>query len=335
MSRLVPFVPTKAVMAASIAALGSIRAREVGRATAFGAALVVMLGVLVPSPVGATMAQAPGTIGDPLTAEFLLVAGAGASTAQIATGDFHTCALLEDKTVRCWGSNADGQLGDGTTTDRLNPVQVLASGSTQGTDVLGGVTQIAPGGDHTCALLEDKTVRCWGSNANGRLGDGTTTDRLNPVQVLASGTASSDPAVFLVGLVSSSSGSMAVSLIAVSCDGVLQVGLLVTCTVTGGDPGTDILWRAAYNPVFAEAGVTLDETGMGEFSFVVPAEALGEEVTVELVEWREPMSLGVAGGPVPSSVPSGGGPLPVWSLVLLVLAGGLALRRISTVDVLG
>jgi len=514
MSRLVPFVPTKAAMAASIAALGSIRAREVGRATAFGAALVVMLGVLVPSPVGATMAQAPGTIGDPLTAEFLLVAGAGASTPQITTGDSHTCALLEDKTVRCWGSNADGRLGDGTTTNRLNPVQVLASGSTQGTDVLGGVTQIATGNTHTCALLEDKTVRCWGSNASGRLGDGTTTNRLNPVQVLASGstqgtdvlggvtqiatgnthtcalledktvrcwgsnasgrlgdgtttnrlnpvqvlasgstqgtdvlggvtqiatgsshtcalledktvrcwgsngsgllgdgtttdrlnpvqvlasgstqgtdvlggvtqiatggthtcalledktvrcwgfnvdgqlgdgttarrlnpvqvlasgTASSDPVVFLVGLVSSSSGSMTVSLVAVSCDGVLQVGLLVTCTVTGGDPGIEILWRAAYNPPFAGQGVSLDADGVGTFGFTVPAAALGEELTVELVEWLAPVSLGVVGGPVPSSVPSGGGSVPVWSFVMLALAlaGGLVLRRMSAGGVRG
>lgn len=108
-------------------------------------------------------------------------------------------------------------------------------------------------------------------------------------------------------------------------------GSAVTCTVTGGDPGIDILWRAAYNPVFAEAGVTLDETGTGEFSFVVPAEALGEEVTVELVEWRAPISLGVAGVRVPTSVPSGGGPLsvPVWPLVLLLsVAGGLVLGRV-------
>jgi alpha-tubulin suppressor-like RCC1 family protein len=255
---------------------------------------------------------------------------------QVAAGnDDHTCALLEDKTVSCWGYNGFGALGDGTTTNRLNPVQVLASGDTQGTDVLGGVTQIATGRDHTCARLDDKTARCWGFNSNGELGDGTQTQRLNPVQVLATGTAASDPVVFLFGVVSSSSGSATVSLLAVGCDGVLQVGLLVTCTVTGGDPGIDVLWRAAYNPVFAEAGVTLDASGAGEFSFVVPAAALGAELTVELVEWLAPISLGVVGGPVPSSVPSGGGPVPVWSLVLLALAGGLALRRMSAVGVRG
>jgi MYXO-CTERM domain-containing protein len=58
-------------------------------------------------------------------------------------------------------------------------------------------------------------------------------------------------------------------------------------------------------------------------------------VTVELVDWLAPVSLGVVGGPVPTSVPSGEGPVPVWSLVLLALAGGLALRRKSAVGVRG
>ncbi len=113
------------------------------------------------------------------------------------------------------------------------------------------------------------------------------------------------------------------------------MGATVTCTVTGGDPGIDILWRAAYNPPFAGQGVTLDADGVGTFAFTVPAAALGQVVTVELVEWLAPVSLGVVGGPVPTSVPSGGGPMPVWSLVLLALTGGLVLRRMSAVGVRG
>ena len=116
---------------------------------------------------------------------------------------------------------------------------------------------------------------------------------------------------------------------------MLQVGGEVVCEVLDGAAGIDILWRAAYNPVFADAGVTLDETGRGEFSFVVPAAAAGRELTVELVEWLEPLSLGVVGGPVPLSVPSGGGPVRVWPLVLLAVAGGLVLRRMATASVSG
>jgi hypothetical protein len=98
------------------------------------------------------------------------------------------------------------------------------------------------------------------------------------------------------------------------------VGALVICVVTGGPPGIDILWRAAYNPPFAGEGVTLDATGSGEFSFTVPAAALGEPVTVELVDWLAPIPLGVAGGPVPASVPAGGGPaVPTGLAALMVL----------------
>ena len=52
-----------------------------------------------------------------------------------------------------------------------------------GTGVLTGITQIAVGGLHTCARMNDASARCWGDNANGKLGDGTTTNRLLPVTV--------------------------------------------------------------------------------------------------------------------------------------------------------
>jgi trimeric autotransporter adhesin len=106
-----------------------------------------------------------------------------------------------------------------------------------------------------------------------------------------------------------------------------RIGSEVTCTVTGGDPGLVILWRAAFNPTFAGEGVLLGEDGVGTFSFTVPRAALGQVVTVELVDWFAPAVLGVVGGPVPTSVPSGEGPVPVWTLGMLALAGVLALRR--------
>jgi hypothetical protein len=119
--------------------------------------------------------------------------------------------------------------------------------------------------------------------------------------------------------------------LSLSCEGPIATGAQVTCAVSGGDPGIDILWRAAYNPVFATAGVTLDAAGTGTFSFTVPAAALGQELTVELVDWLAPASLGVAGGPVPASVPAGEGPIaPAWLLAfgLLAAAGAVvAVRR--------
>ncbi|MGC9079924.1 MAG: RCC1 domain-containing protein, partial [Nanopusillaceae archaeon] len=93
----------------------------------------------------------------------------------IAAGESHTCALLSDGTVWCWGYNAFGQLGYGTYfTDRYTPVKVQN---------LSNAIAIAAGGYHTCALLSDRTVWCWGSNYFGQLGDGTREDRHTPVKV--------------------------------------------------------------------------------------------------------------------------------------------------------
>ncbi len=100
---------------------------------------------------------------------------------QVAGGESHTCALTQAGAVKCWGHNQKGQLGDGGTVDRALPVEVVGLGS--------GVLAVSVGGDHSCALTVAGAVKCWGGNAFGQLGDGTTIDRHAPVQVfgLASG----------------------------------------------------------------------------------------------------------------------------------------------------
>lgn len=84
-----------------------------------------------------------------------------------------TCAVLTDGSAWCWGDNARGQLGDGTTTQSLVPIQVPG---------ISGAVAIATGGSHTCVLLDDSTVSCWGGNEHGELGDGmaTTAPRTTP-----------------------------------------------------------------------------------------------------------------------------------------------------------
>jgi alpha-tubulin suppressor-like RCC1 family protein len=141
----------------------------------------------------------------------------------IHAGSSHSCALRGDGRAYCWGSNSSGQLGDGTTTDRLTPVTVAGDrsfaslsavgvtcaieneaaycwgGNAQGnlgdgtmtnrtvpTLVVGGHSFLAVAATsfgHTCGLTVGGGALCWGRNAEGQLGDGTTVDKIVPTEV--------------------------------------------------------------------------------------------------------------------------------------------------------
>ncbi|HEY5453776.1 MAG TPA: hypothetical protein VIQ54_33715 [Polyangia bacterium] len=94
----------------------------------------------------------------------------------LKVGGAHACAARADGAVFCWGSNFVGQVGDGTTTTRLSPVQVPG---------LSQVTQVATGRAYSCAVTQGGQLSCWGSNSSGQLGDGTGLDQHSPVPVLA------------------------------------------------------------------------------------------------------------------------------------------------------
>lgn len=100
------------------------------------------------------------------------VEGLPAVTA-LDVGDDHVCALGTDRSVWCWGNNAHGALGDGTTTSHAQPVRVLSD-----------ATAVSTGGAHSCAIGVDTKVRCWGRNVEGQLGDGTFVERHAPVEVV-------------------------------------------------------------------------------------------------------------------------------------------------------
>src|SRR4030095_3720151 len=103
------------------------------------------------------------------------VSGLTNGVAAIATGGSHSCAVTNLGAVRCWGLNVNGQLGDGTNTQRLSPGAVSGLGS--------GVAAVAAGLSHTCALTTSGGVKCWGFNTSGQLGDNTISQRLTPVDV--------------------------------------------------------------------------------------------------------------------------------------------------------
>ena len=101
----------------------------------------------------------------------------GISTAiAVTAGSSHTCALLSDGTMKCWGSNTYGELGDGTTSSTGIPTPVFVSG-------ISTAVAIANGGYHSCAVLSDGVVKCWGHNNNAQLGNGTDIDSSIPLPV--------------------------------------------------------------------------------------------------------------------------------------------------------
>jgi len=94
--------------------------------------------------------------------------------AQVSAGSGNfVCVVRGDGGVWCWGENGEGQLGDGTTIDRLTPVRV-------GTLL---ATSVSCGSNHVCARLADHSTWCWGANTTGQLGDGTTNAASQPVQI--------------------------------------------------------------------------------------------------------------------------------------------------------
>lgn len=113
-----------------------------------------------------------GGTGD-LSAPWTPVVGA-ADWRSVSAGGLHTCGIRTAGSLWCWGSNAHGQIGDGTAQDRLAPTQVGTA-----TDW----TAVSAGAQHTCARRAAGTLWCWGLGEDGRLGHGDTLNRPVPTQV--------------------------------------------------------------------------------------------------------------------------------------------------------
>ena len=121
--------------------------------------------------------RASAAMGDALPAVDL---GTGRTVTLLATGAAHTCAVLDNGSVKCWGLNDDGQLGLGDTDARGDDpgemgdaLPVVSLGLASGVSVTG----IVAGDAHTCVLMSNGGVKCWGSGANGRLGSGDENSR--------------------------------------------------------------------------------------------------------------------------------------------------------------
>jgi alpha-tubulin suppressor-like RCC1 family protein len=141
-------------------------ARRLDRLT-LGAALVLMA-----TPGCREDAQSPS---DPEPGPALtLVSSAALSFLQVSPGLFHTCGVTTDHPAFCWGQNADGQLGDGSSRNEFDPIAVA-----------GGLhfLQVSAGVTHSCGVTTDNRAYCWSRNLSGRLGNGTMPSSLRPVAV--------------------------------------------------------------------------------------------------------------------------------------------------------
>lgn len=161
-----------------------------------------------------------GQLGGQSAAPVVVMGMTGA--VQVGTGRSQACARRADGTVRCWGSNSDGQLGDGTTTQQL----------TAATDVVNvtAAVDLALTASHVCVRDAAGAAMCWGSNTYGQLGDGTTTARSTPIAAPVSGVSWIGTASFSADI----TGAHSCAIVAgeVKCWGDNAVGQLGNDTTT-------------------------------------------------------------------------------------------------------
>ena len=141
--------------------------------TGTSSTLTVNVGAAVAAGVYNLTVDGTATAGNKSTPLTLTVSAVAISFAQVSAGFDYSCAVTTDGAAYCWGWNANGRIGDGTTTDRLRPMAVV-----------GGLTlaQVSAG-DHTCGVTTGGAAYCWGGNASGQLGNGTTTGSTSPALV--------------------------------------------------------------------------------------------------------------------------------------------------------
>lgn len=115
---------------------------------------------------------------DGLAPVALTATGISFVVAELFAGTATNCARIGSGALRCWGSNAQGQLGDGTVTPRNLPGPITSGLA---------FTRVVVGATHACGLAVGGNVWCWGSNNEGQLGDGSQIDQLTPAMVVGGG----------------------------------------------------------------------------------------------------------------------------------------------------
>ena len=145
----------------------------------------------------------------------------------VSAGGQHTCGLTDADAAHCWGLNDNGQLGDGTTTQRTTPVPVAGELSFR--------YGVSAGGHHTCGVTADRAAHCWGLNSSGQLGDGTTTQRTSPLLV--------DGKLSFLAVSAGSSHTCGVTLVGTYCWGSNDSGQLGDGSTTSSSVPVRVVGR--------------------------------------------------------------------------------------------
>ena len=231
----------------------------------------------------------------------------------------HACAVTNAGAVKCWGLNIAGALGNGTTATSLIPVDVVGLSS--------GVASVSAGNAHTCAVTTGGAVKCWGYNSNGQLGNGTTTDSSDPVDVvgLSSGIATVAAGGFSTCALTTAGGvqcwgaifgSTPVSITGLGTDNAaISTGRLHACVLTTGGGvkcfGSNQfgqIGNGTFSTPFGAAQVTGLASGVAQIETgYAHSCALTTTGVVKCWGWNTPFNqLGNATGvnsPVPIDVP--------------------------------
>lgn len=166
----------------------------------------------------------------------------------VSTGGDNSCALLSSGEIKCWGNNTNGPVGDGTTSRRTTPVLVTSIGTN-------GVA-VTSGDNHMCAILADHTVKCWGYNYFGQLGDNTTTDNSSPSSVsglsgqagvTTTSTSSTTTSTTSTTIAASSTGNSATT---TTVSGISKSSSTGTKTTTASSSGLPMSGSNSYPTLF-------------------------------------------------------------------------------------
>jgi alpha-tubulin suppressor-like RCC1 family protein len=236
------------------------------------------------------------------------------TVASVSAGQAHSCATATDGTTACWGANASGQLGDGTTSASAVPAAL----SLAGTPLEGAtVAAVETGADHTCATTDTGTLACWGANASGQLGDGTTTDRNVPTAVAVSGTPLDGVAVASLAL--GDEHTCAASDVGIAtCWGQQELGRLGDGVATAGTVTTPTAVTVTGTPL-SGADVT-GVTAGANFSCAVTADAdvacWGDNTVGRLGDGTTTQQL------APTAIVTTGTPLATLTVASIASGGG-------------